>query len=119
QRGKNILGEKFFAEVLDDDLARAGVVGLLDHSFEIIALSDVADHGNDVVRIVFLQPRNDDRRVETTGISEYDFFRHGRSSPGSGSFRHPAAKQEWLSGRACGSRPGRRQWTARNQSPHR
>lgn len=41
----------------------------------IIALSQIGRYGNDfTVIIVFLQPRNDDGRIETAGISKNNFF---------------------------------------------
>ena len=79
QSREDVSGEKFFAQVFHDHLCGAGRVSFLDHRFEIVPLANVADHGDDVVRIVFLQPRNDDRGIEAAGISKDYFLRHERS----------------------------------------
>ena len=71
QRGENIAGEKFFAQVFDYDFARAGGIGFVDHGFEIVSLAHVANHGDDVVGIVLFQPRNDDGGVQASGVGEY------------------------------------------------
>ena len=79
QRGKDVSGKKFFAQIFDDDLAGASRVRLLHDCFDIVTLADVADHGDDVVVVVFFEPWNDDGSIESAGIGEDDFVRHERS----------------------------------------
>ena len=79
ERRKYVTGEKFLAQVFDDHLAGAGVIGLLHDCFDVIFLPDIADHGNDVVVVILFQPRNDDGGIESTGIGENDFLRHEHS----------------------------------------
>ena len=79
ERRKYVTGEKFLAQVFDDHLAGAGVIGLLHDRFDIISLPDIADHGNHIVVVILFQPRNDDGGIESTGIGENDFLRHEHS----------------------------------------
>src|SRR5207302_8993134 len=104
---EDITAQKLLPQVLDDHLTGASFVSLVDNGFDVVPLSDIANHGNDIVRVVFFQPRNDDGRIETTGISEYDFFRHERSLRAVEPHR-PTADKEWLSEHACGFPPARR-----------
>src|ERR1700751_526639 len=94
QAGKDVSCQELFAQVLDYNFAGAGFVSFLDHRIEIISLADIGNHRDHVVGIVFLQPGNNDRGIETSGIGEYDLLRHVRSSAG-GSFR--TAWLGWLS----------------------
>jgi len=42
---------------------------------ELAGLADVAGHGDDfAVIVVFLQPGDDDGRIQTAGVSKDDFF---------------------------------------------
>jgi hypothetical protein len=79
QRREDVAGQKFFPQIFDDDLAGASLVRFLNDGLNIVALSNVANHRDDVVRIVFLQPWNDDRSIESTGIRKHNFLRHERS----------------------------------------
>ena len=83
-RREDVVGQELLPQVFDDDLARAGLVRLLDDCVDVVALANVGHEGDDVVVIVFLQPRNDDGGVESSGISKYDFLTHVHSSAGSG-----------------------------------
>src|ERR1017187_6797143 len=74
--GEDIFAEKFFAKILHDGLLGASLVRLLHDSVEVFALAHIGDERNDIVAIVFIQPRNDDRGVETTGVCEDYFFCH-------------------------------------------
>ena len=107
-RREDVVGQELLPQVFDDDFARAGLVGLLDDGLDVVALAHVGHEGDDVVVIVFFQPRNDDGGIKSSGISKYDFLTHWRSSAGSGANRLPAAKQEWISECAGDSPPDRR-----------
>jgi len=76
--GEDVLVEELFAEVLDDDFLCAGGVGLGDDRVDVFALAYIGDKGDDVVAVVFVEPRNDDRSVESTGVCENNFFCHER-----------------------------------------
>ena len=57
------------------ELRRAGLDGLLFEAVELAGLADVAGHGDDfAVIVVFLQPGDDDGRIQTAGVSKDDFF---------------------------------------------
>src|SRR5579872_655239 len=78
-RGENVFVQEFLAQVFHYDIARAGLVGLFGDSIDVITLTDVGDKSHNVVAIVFVQPRNNDRSIKTTGICKYYFlFRHVR-----------------------------------------
>ena len=65
----------FVRQIKHIQLARAGLDGLFLQPFQLIRLADVAGHGNDfAVVVVLFQPRDDDRRIQTAGIGEDDFF---------------------------------------------
>ena len=80
QRGENISGQKFLAQVFHHHLAGAGLVGLFDDGFDVVSLAHIAHHGDHIVGIVFFQPRNDDGGIQTSGIRKHNFLRHERSS---------------------------------------
>ena len=62
-------------EVGHDQLARAGLDGLFLETFELVALPHVGGNGNDFrIVVVFLQPGNNDRCIQTAGIGENDFL---------------------------------------------
>src|SRR3954452_14934721 len=90
---EDVSRQELLAQVLDNDLAGPGLIRLIDDRLDVIALSHIADHGDHVVGIVFLQPWNDDRSVESTGVSKNHFFRHVRSSR-AGARRRPAEYRE-------------------------
>src|SRR5205823_13205848 len=62
-------------QIFNYNVAGAGLVSLLDHRLNVISLADVAYHGDHIVRIIFLEPGNDDGGIETSGVREYNFFR--------------------------------------------
>ena len=65
-----------FAHVLDMDFRGAGVEGLLFEAGELVAaLADIAADGDDFAAVVFLEPRNDDRGIESAGVGEGNFLR--------------------------------------------
>ena len=53
-------------EVGNDELARAGLERLFLQPVQLVALPDVGGDGNDLgIVVVLLQPRNDDRGIQT------------------------------------------------------
>ena len=63
-RGEDIIRQEFLPQVFDDDLACAGLVGLVNDRIYVIALPDIGNEGNYVVVIVFFQPRNNDGGIQ-------------------------------------------------------
>ena len=62
-------------EVGDDELARAGLDGLFLQTVELVALADVGRDGDDLrIIVIFLQPGNDDGRIETARVGQNDFL---------------------------------------------
>jgi hypothetical protein len=68
----------FVAEFVDDieliQLGSTGGFGTLLEVLQFGVLADVDADGDDIVIVVFLQPRDDDGGIETAGISEDDLF---------------------------------------------
>ena len=68
QGWKDISRQKLLAEVLhvglakilDEYLACARCISLLDHRLNVVALAHIADHCNNAVIVVFFEPRNND-----------------------------------------------------------
>ena len=79
QSREHVRGKKFPAQILHHNFAGAGGVRFIHNGIKIIALTDVADHGNYIVGIVFPQPGNNDRGIQPTRVGKHHFFRHGRS----------------------------------------
>src|SRR5713226_7639226 len=75
QSRPNIITHKFFAQIFDVRGRSARGKRFLARGFEIFLLADVADHGNDLAAVVFLEPGNDDGGVQAAGIGEDNFFR--------------------------------------------
>src|SRR6267154_2208574 len=93
---KNISSQKLLAEIFHDHLARAGGVSLLYNGLDVIPLPYIAHHGDDTVRVIFLEPGNNDGGIEPSGVSEHNFFRH-KHSLRAGDRRRPVAGKESLS----------------------
>ncbi len=91
-RGKDVVEHEFLTQVFHNHLAGAGRVRFLDHRIQIIALSYVGNVSDHVAIVVFFQPRNNDGGIETSGICQYDFLTHMRSSAESDGPRLPAIK---------------------------
>src|SRR5215472_5565298 len=83
-RREDVVSEELLAHVAYYDLRRTGLVRLGDDRVEVLALSNVGDHGDHLASVVFLEPGNDDGSIETSGISKYNFLRHEFSSVFSG-----------------------------------
>ena len=74
-RRPNVLFHEFFFDVHDIDFGSARSIGFLFNGFKVVRLADVGAGSDDFgARIVFLQPGNDDRRIEAAGISQDNFF---------------------------------------------
>ena len=75
ERRPNILLEELLREIDDVHLRRAGGKCLVMHGIEFLPLPDICTDSDDLaVVIVFLQPRDDDRRIKTAGICQNYFF---------------------------------------------
>src|ERR1700733_8057327 len=118
QGREDIPGKELFAHVFDDHFARPGRIGFLYDRFDVVSLTYIADHRDHVIGIIFLQPWNDDRGIESTGISEYNFLRHERSLRADAP-RRPAINKEWIFERAAGFPPARKRESDRRPSPRR
>src|SRR5207249_4532755 len=65
-----IRGDELLAQVFDMDLRGARRERFLTHRLEIVALADVAHHGDDLASVILAQPRNDDRSVESARVRQ-------------------------------------------------
>ena len=71
-----VFGDELFAHVGDVTFGGSGLFGLVLEAFELIsALADIAADGDHFAAIVFLEPGDDDRGVQTARVGECDFFR--------------------------------------------
>src|SRR5215218_9009133 len=78
QRREDEVADELLAEILDVALFRAGGDRLVAHAAQLFTiLTDVGGHADHPRVVVLAKPRNDDRRVETTGVRENDGARHG------------------------------------------
>ena len=65
----------FIRQIQNVQLGCAGLNGLLFQTIQLIILSYVAGYGNDfAVVVVFLQPRNNEGGIQTSGLCKYYFF---------------------------------------------
>src|SRR5258708_36767620 len=104
---KNVSSQKLLAEVFHDHLARARGVGLLYNGLDVVTLPYIAHHGDDAVRVIFLKPGNNDGGIESSRVSEHNFFRH-KHSLRAGDRRPPVEDKESLSVRAAGFPPAQK-----------
>src|SRR5262245_9233609 len=74
QRGPDVFGDEFVAQVFDVDFSRARSDGLLLQSGQLIALPEVSGDRDYFAVIVLFQPGNDDRGVESARVGERDAF---------------------------------------------
>ena len=80
QRGPDVAGDEFLAQVFDVGGAGAGGESFLVRGFQIFLLAEIADHGDHFAAvIILLQPRNNDGGIETSGIGKNNFLRQCRS----------------------------------------
>ena len=75
EAGHDVIGGILLREIEDIELRRAGLDGLFLQPLELVRLPDVAGDGDDLaVVVVLLQPRDDDRGIQTAGVGEHDFL---------------------------------------------
>ena len=76
----NIISDELITQILDIQLGCAGLDSFLFQRGKLLALPNVSAHGNYVKAIVLLQPRDDDRGIQATGIRQhylgFFLFRH-------------------------------------------
>ena len=60
--------DEFLAQILDVELLRAGLLRLLVQRLELVALAHVRSAAHDSAAVVFLEPRDDDGRIQSAGI---------------------------------------------------
>ena len=78
-REDEIAGE-LLAQILDEDFLDAEHLGFLARRFQLLALTQIGGEGDHLALIGFLQPFQDDGRVEAAGIGQHhllDIARHG------------------------------------------
>jgi hypothetical protein len=76
ERRPDVVAHEFFAQILNGRARCSGCQRLFVRALQIFLLADVAYHGDHFAAVViFLQPGNDDRRIESAGIGEHYFFR--------------------------------------------
>ena len=61
---------KFLAQVGDVQLLRAALGSLLVQGLQLLALAHIARYADHVAVVVFLQPRDDNGRIQTTGVRQ-------------------------------------------------
>ena len=75
ERRNDEIVNKLIGDVLDVDLTCTGLDCLFLQALKLVSLTYVAGYADDFgVIVVFLEPRNNDRCVQTAGICEYYFF---------------------------------------------
>ena len=75
QRGNDNLIAHFVNQIGHDKLRSARCQRLLFQALKLISLAHVTGNGNNLgVVIVFLQPRNDNRRIQATGVRQDNLF---------------------------------------------
>ena len=68
--GPDELLDELLAQVGDVELLSAALGSLLVQGLELFALTHVTGHADHVAVIVFLQPRDDNGRIQTTGVRQ-------------------------------------------------
>ena len=76
QRRPDVLGQEFLAQILDCRRRSARHESFLLRGLQIFLLANVADHGDHLAAIRFLQPGNNDRRIKSARIGENYFLWH-------------------------------------------
>ncbi len=72
--GPEIFSYEFASQVFDVALGCAGPESLFLQSLKLFFLADVADDGDDFTTIVFFEPGNDNRRVQTARVRQNDLL---------------------------------------------
>ena len=74
-----VLGE-LLAQVLDDDLVGAALVGLLLDALELVALAELGGERDELhAGVAVLEPREDDGGIQPAGVGEHDLLRSGHA----------------------------------------
>ena len=76
ERLEDVLGEELFLEIAHDDFGGARLIRLFGNGVHVVALSDIGDECDHFASVVFVEPGDDDGRVESTGIGKHYFCRH-------------------------------------------
>ena len=73
---EDVIAHEFFAQILNENVLRldAEHQRLLPRRFELLALPEIGGESDDLAAISGLQPLEDDRRIQPTGIGQHDFF---------------------------------------------
>ena len=73
--GDDVILHEFIGQIFHIQLGSAACLGALLQTFQLTLLAHIAADCNDLAVVVMLfQPRDDDGRIQTTGISQHDFF---------------------------------------------
>ena len=73
--GVYIIFDEFFLQIFDIKLGSACLDSLFLKTVKLGTLTNVTRYGDHLaVVVVFFEPRNDDRSVESSGVSENNFF---------------------------------------------
>ena len=71
-----VLLQELLSQIQNIALGSAGTQSLVMDSLHVIPLADISTAGNNLAAaIVFLEPRNDNGGIKTTGICQYDFLK--------------------------------------------
>ena len=76
----HVIADEDLAQVLDEDLGRAQLLGLGPRRLDLLALADVGGKGDDRAAVALGEPLQNDRGIEATRVGEHDFLhrvRHG------------------------------------------
>ena len=71
---KDEIADKFFAQIVDENLFDAGGFGFAARGFQLFALAQIGRESDNFAAFFLLQPFQDDRGVQTAGIGQDDFF---------------------------------------------
>ncbi len=72
--GVNIIGDKLIPQILNIKFGCAGFNRLFFQRSQLLALANVGAHCNNIIAVMLLQPRNNNRSIQTTGIGQHNLF---------------------------------------------
>ena len=73
--GDDDLIDHLVGQIRDVQLGGAGFDGLLLQPLQLVVLAHITGHGDDLgVVVVFLEPGNDDGRVQAAGVGQHDLL---------------------------------------------
>ena len=83
QGREDIILYKFVLEILNINFGCTRFDRLFFQALQLVGRSHIAGNRNDFATIILLQPRNNNRRIQPSGISKYDFivFWHNNNPP--------------------------------------